>query len=100
MSLGLGTVGDVITWALRLGTSSNVEGEAEDAVERGNGTEVVVVSPESMVALRATDEEWGKRLRTSGARAWSGARHEHHLLQRLSISIVRAQISVQLSLPP
>ena len=53
LGLGFGPVGAEETWAIGIGTASDRQCQVEDAVEGGDGAEVVVAGPEPVLTFGA-----------------------------------------------
>ena len=72
---GLWSVGPVEAFAGRVGAAANVQGEANDAVQRGHRAEVAVVVPELVEADGAMSGEGNQGLGMRGPRPCAGTWH-------------------------
>src|SRR5258708_1521988 len=73
VGFGLGPVGPEEAGTLGIGAASDGEGQSEDALEGGDGAEVVVVGPGAVLAFGAVE---GDRFQGQGAvrlRSWSSS---------------------------
>ena len=73
VGFGLGPVGSEETGTIEIGAASDGEGQSEDAIEGGDGAEVVVVGAGPVLAFGAVE---GNRFQGQGAvrlRSWSSS---------------------------
>src|ERR1043166_6038181 len=75
MRLGLRAVGLVEAGAVGVGTTADAQGQAQDGIQRGDGAEVIVISPQGVAAGRAVGGDGGEGLRMRRAGAPSGTGH-------------------------
>src|SRR6185437_10341282 len=57
VGLGLGPIGPEEAGAIGIGTASDRQGQPEDAVEGGDGAEIVVPSPEPVLTFGAVERD-------------------------------------------
>jgi hypothetical protein len=81
--LGFRAVGSVVARAVRVGTAADVQGEAFDRVEGGDGASVGVGGPEDVTAFQAVRGYRSERLSLGGTRSATSACHDLHLLADL-----------------
>ena len=89
VGLGLGAVGPVEAATGRVGAAADVQGQAGDGVQGGDGAEVGVVGPEPVLADGAVGHD-GVRVWAWVGRGRGRVRHGN-LLGRVPTSIIRPQ---------
>ena len=73
VGLGLGPVGAEEAGAIGIGTASDGQGQAEDAVEGGDGAEVVVAGPGPVLTFGAVERDGDQAQGAIGLRARSSS---------------------------
>jgi hypothetical protein len=73
VGLGLGPVGPEEAGAIGIDTASDRQGQVEDAVEGGDGAEIVVTSPEPVLTFGAVEVDGDQAQGAIGFRARSSS---------------------------